>query len=53
MVELKTNAEVDAMAAAGAVVAEALSAVIAHAKPGQSTKAPGSSGESSPSDEAR
>src|SRR6185312_596631 len=37
MVELKTEAEVDAMAAAGAVVAEALQAVAAHARPGQST----------------
>src|SRR6478735_4710480 len=35
MVELKTAAEIDAMAAAGAVVAEALRAVVAHAKPGQ------------------
>ena len=34
MVELKTEAEVDAMAAAGAVVAEALRAVAAHAGPG-------------------
>ena len=37
MVELKTEAEVDAMAAAGAVVAEALRAVAAHARPGLST----------------
>ncbi|WP_123023462.1 type I methionyl aminopeptidase [Mycolicibacterium stellerae] len=37
MVELKTEAEVDAMAAAGAVVAEALAAVAEHARPGQST----------------
>jgi methionine aminopeptidase len=37
MVELKTNAEIDAMAAAGAVVAEALRAVVEHAKPGQTT----------------
>ena len=37
MVELKTNAEIDAMAAAGAVVAEALRAVVKHAKPGQTT----------------
>ena len=37
MVELKTEAEVDAMAAAGAVVAEALQAVAAHARPGLST----------------
>jgi methionyl aminopeptidase len=35
MVKLKTAAEIDAMAAAGAVVAEALGAVVAHAKPGQ------------------
>ena len=35
MVELKTVAEIDAMAAAGAVVAEALRAVATHAKPGQ------------------
>lgn len=34
MVELKTAAEIDAMAAAGAVVAEALRAVAAHAKAG-------------------
>ena len=37
MVELKTEAEVDAMAAAGAVVAEALQAVAAHARAGLST----------------
>lgn len=37
MVELKTDAEIEAMAAAGAVVAEALRAVIDHAKPGRST----------------
>jgi methionyl aminopeptidase len=37
MVELKTTSEVDAMAAAGAVVAEALRAVAAHAVPGRST----------------
>ena len=37
MVELKTEAEIDAMAAAGAVVAEALRAVVAHAKPGRTT----------------
>ncbi len=37
MVELKTSAEIDAMAAAGAVVAEALTAVIEHASPGRST----------------
>jgi methionyl aminopeptidase len=36
MVELKTDAEIAAMAAAGAVVAEALRAVVEHAKPGQS-----------------
>jgi len=35
MVELKSAAEIEAMAAAGAVVGEALRAVIAHAKPGQ------------------
>jgi methionyl aminopeptidase len=37
MVELKTEAEIEAMAAAGAVVAEALRAVIDHAKPGRTT----------------
>jgi methionyl aminopeptidase len=37
MLELKTPAEVDAMAAAGAVVAEALRAVTAHASAGRST----------------
>lgn len=37
MVELKTGPEVDAMAEAGAVVAEALRAVAAHAAPGRST----------------
>jgi methionyl aminopeptidase len=37
MVELKTEAQVEAMAAAGAVVAEALRAVAEHARPGQST----------------
>jgi methionyl aminopeptidase len=37
MVELKTESEVEAMAAAGAVVAEALRAVISHAKPGRTT----------------
>jgi methionyl aminopeptidase len=37
VVELKTEAEVEAMAAAGAVVAEALRAVADHARPGQST----------------
>ena len=34
MVELKTEAEIEAMAAAGAVVAEALRAVVEHARPG-------------------
>ena len=37
MVELKTSAEIDAMAAAGAVVAEALTAVVEHARPGLTT----------------
>lgn len=37
MVELKTEAEIEAMAAAGAVVAEALRAVAEHAKPGLTT----------------
>jgi methionyl aminopeptidase len=37
MVELKTQIEIEAMAAAGAVVAEALRAVVEHAQPGQST----------------
>lgn len=37
MVEIKTEIEVEAMAAAGAVVAEALRAVADHAKPGRST----------------
>ena len=37
MVELKTAAEIDAMAAAGAVAAEALPAVAAHARPGMPT----------------
>jgi methionyl aminopeptidase len=37
MVELKSEAEIDAMAAAGAVVAEALRAVVDHAKPGRTT----------------
>jgi methionyl aminopeptidase len=37
MVELKTEAQVEAMAAAGAVVAEALRAVAEQARPGQST----------------
>jgi methionyl aminopeptidase len=35
MVELKTPAEIDAMAAAGAVVGEALRAIAGHARPGQ------------------
>ncbi|KAA0082558.1 type I methionyl aminopeptidase [Mycolicibacterium sp. P9-64] len=37
MVQLKTESEIAAMAAAGAVVAEALRAVIDHAKPGRTT----------------
>ncbi|WP_319456642.1 MULTISPECIES: type I methionyl aminopeptidase [unclassified Mycobacterium] len=37
MVQLKTASEIDAMAAAGAVVAEALRAVAAYAVPGRST----------------
>jgi len=37
VVALKTASEIDAMAAAGAVVAEALRAVAAHAVPGRST----------------
>ena len=37
MVQLKTKAEIEAMAAAGAVVAEALRAVAEHARPGLST----------------
>jgi len=37
MVELKTAAEIEAMAAAGAVVAEALRAIVEHAKPGHTT----------------
>ncbi len=37
MVELKSESEIDAMAAAGAVVAEALRAIIEHAQPGRST----------------
>src|SRR5882757_641697 len=37
MVQLKTESEIEAMAAAGAVVAEALRAVIGHAKPGRTT----------------
>jgi methionyl aminopeptidase len=38
MVALKSGSEIDAMRAAGAVVAEALRAVVAHARPGRSTK---------------
>lgn len=38
MVELKTDTEINQMAAAGAVVAEALRAVIAHAEPGRTTR---------------
>ena len=38
MVELKTESQIEAMAAAGAVVAEALRAVIDHAKPGRTTR---------------
>jgi methionyl aminopeptidase len=37
MVELKSEAEIEAMAAAGAVVAEALRAVVEHARPGRTT----------------
>ncbi|KWX24611.1 methionine aminopeptidase [Mycolicibacterium wolinskyi] len=37
MVELKTKDEVEAMASAGAVVAEALRAVVAHGAPGHTT----------------
>jgi methionyl aminopeptidase len=37
MVELKNEAEIEAMAAAGAVVAEALRAIVEHAKPGHTT----------------
>jgi methionyl aminopeptidase len=37
MVELKSESQIEAMAAAGAVVAEALRAVIGHAKPGRTT----------------
>ena len=39
MVELKTESEIEAMSAAGAVVAEALRAVVEHAAPGCSTAA--------------
>lgn len=38
MVKLKSAAEIESMAAAGAVVAEALRAVVAHAAPGCSTR---------------
>lgn len=38
MVKLKSAAEIESMAAAGAVVAEALRAVVAHAAPGRSTR---------------
>jgi methionyl aminopeptidase len=37
MVEMKTESEIEAMAAAGAVVAEALRAIFEHAKPGRTT----------------
>jgi methionyl aminopeptidase len=37
LVELKTESEIEAMTAAGAVVAEALRAVAAHASPGRTT----------------
>ena len=37
MVDLKTEAEIEAMAGAGAVVAEALRAAVGHATPGRST----------------
>ena len=37
MVELKTESEIEAMAAAGAVVAEALRTIFEHAKPGRTT----------------
>jgi methionyl aminopeptidase len=37
MVELKTESEIEAMAAAGAVVAEALRAIFEHAEPGRTT----------------
>ncbi|WP_029113036.1 type I methionyl aminopeptidase [Mycobacterium sp. URHB0044] len=37
MVELKSESEIEAMAAAGAVVAEALRAIIEHAQPGRTT----------------
>ena len=38
MVQLKSESEIEAMAAAGAVVAEALRAVIDHAQPGRTTR---------------
>ncbi|BBY31898.1 type I methionyl aminopeptidase [Mycolicibacterium sediminis] len=38
MVQLKTEAEIEKMAAAGAVVAEALRAIVAHATPGRTTR---------------
>jgi methionyl aminopeptidase len=38
MVQLKTAPEVESMAAAGAVVAEALRAIVEHAAPGRSTR---------------
>ena len=38
MVELKSAAEIEKMAAAGAVVAEALRAIVAHATPGRTTR---------------
>lgn len=38
MVELKSAAEIEKMAAAGAVVAEALRAIVAHATPGGTTR---------------
>jgi methionyl aminopeptidase len=37
MVDLKTESEIEAMAVAGAVVAEALRAIVEHAKPGRTT----------------
>ena len=38
MVELKFEAQIEAMRAAGAVVAEALRAVVAYAAPGRTTR---------------
>jgi methionyl aminopeptidase len=38
MVELKSQADIEAMRAAGEVVAEALRAVVAHARPGRTTR---------------